>query len=177
MTTLPDIDFKTATPEQIEAYAAASREAEAQARAELEARQAEQVAAVSAVQSDWRRDVITRHADLDAQLVDKGQEHRQEFAAAVRAGDLSGALAAWISERSAREARRLIRNAAANAEMAEQTGTRILPDDMRYYDPDLMSRLETEADVAATEVAQETAAALIGEMPTELPAPRRKRKP
>jgi len=114
----------------------------------------------------WERDLVARHLDLDVQLEAQGGQDAEAFTQAITARDLPAAFAAWISQRSTREARRIIRNEAGNAEEHQHTGHRLLPD-LRHYDADLLIRLQDEAEKAATRLGAETAETLMGTRPDE----------
>jgi hypothetical protein len=106
-------------------------------------------------------------AQTEADLVQQGQDAREAFSAAVKAGDLAGAFEAWMAERTTRYAREAARNKAAGAgSLLGEDITRI--PDLRWFDPDFLSRLEGEADQHARANGYDLADTLVPEAPMEV---------
>jgi len=158
-------DLHTLTPEQLAAMG--NDDTPTRARAELERRQNEHADRLAAAIADWERSVLAKALDLDVMLEEQAKAAEATFNQAVLDRDLPAAFAAWIEQRSTRTARRIIRDDAAMAEDRQHTGTRILPE-LRYYNADLLQRLQDAADKAATILGADTAEALIGVSPTEV---------
>ena len=138
--------------------------------AELAARQAAAEAALEEQQRHrrdavlaWDRGFVEQFRSLEERLIAEGEAFRDAFAAAVRAGDLAGVFAAWIAERSGRYAREALRTQLQQSSAAIGEPTR-LPD-LTWRHPDLLRRLEEEADRAARVIGYDTAGELTGDRP------------
>lgn len=154
------IDITTQTPEELQRLAEEAARAAEQAQAELDRRAAQQEAERQVLVVAQDRSLIERHIGLDQDLEERGKQYGEEFDQAVRDRDLPAAFAAWVNQRSTREARRHIRNEAINAEDRVKTGWRVLPE-LRYYEPDLLERLQSAGDAAAVSLGADLADQLL----------------
>lgn len=139
----------------------ARREAEA---AEQETARAERL---EQARHAWAAETWANRDQTEENLKARGEQAREDFSAAVKAGDLPGAFAAWMHERAARYAREATRNKAQNAGMT--IGDDLAPHmpPLRRYSPDFLSRLEEEADSHARANGYDLADELVPDAPTE----------
>jgi hypothetical protein len=139
----------------------ARREAEAAAEQAARAERLEQA------RRAWATDTWAKREQTEADLVQQARDAREAFSAAVKAADLSGAFEAWMHERASRYARESARNkaVAAGSTLGEDV-TRI--PNLRWYDPDFLSRLEAEADQLARENGYDLADKLVPDSSTEV---------
>jgi hypothetical protein len=160
-------EMTTSTPEELRQIAEDAAAQARQAEAEIERRATEQAERLEQAVDAWVSDLLDRQADLDEQLRERGSAYSTDFdKAVIQDRDFTAALAAWINEAAMRYARRAIRNEVQNAQH-RRTGTSTAPD-IRFYDVDLVSRLEQSADRAASILGAEVAEQLIGERPIEV---------
>lgn len=140
----------------------ARREAEAQAEAAAHAQRLEDA------RRTWAAETWAGREQTEADLIQRGQDAREAFTAAVKAADLPAAFAAWMRERSARYARESVRNKTVNAGHAVGDSQANHLPDVRWYDPDFLRRLEDEADKHARTVGYDLADELVPDAPTEV---------
>lgn len=152
-------DIDNATTQELAAALAAREAAAAKERDDRERRLKADLAA-------WDRSFVDRFDQLEATLMAEQDTQRAAFTAAVRAADLPGAFAAWIAERAGRYARTSLRDTYRNA-VAATGGDASTVADVRWYDPDLLRRLEAEADQQARLIGYDAADQLAGERPTQ----------
>lgn len=141
----------------------ARREQQAQQEADERAARLEQA------RREWATRTWEAREQIEADLTEQGRTAREEFSAAVKAGDLPAAFKAWMAERAARYARESVRNKGQRAAQALGKDVHRLAD-LRWYSPDFLARLEEEADQHARANGYDRAEELAPEMPTE-PAP------
>jgi hypothetical protein len=139
----------------------------ARREAEAATEQAARAELLEQARHAWATDTWAKRDQTDADLMQQGQDAREAFSAAVRSADLPGAFKAWIAERSARYAREGARNKAMQAGSALGEDITRIPN-LRWYDPDFLSRLEAEADKLAREHGYALADELVTEAPTEV---------
>lgn len=127
--------------------------AEHQAR-EADAGLVEQEAQDARVLGSWQAE--------NARLQDEGNRQAVLFDEAVSRGDMDAALAAWIEMRATRHARTTLHTFAQTASH-RTTGSAAGIPDLRWTDPDLLTRLQESADKAANARGDELARPLTGE--------------
>lgn len=140
----------------------------AEAAEELARREAVRAAELADRQRAWDGDLVRRHKALEEHLRDVGQAASAQIDADVAALDMNAAVASWITSRATRTATQTIRDAARMAETNAQTGLPVSDVVVRWYDPDLLTRLQAAADKAATVLGQETAERWLADRPTDL---------
>jgi hypothetical protein len=118
------------------------------AASELERRAIEQATIENAKQADRYAAIIKAHVGFDRDLTAQGSAAKEAFQTAVNAGDIAAAFEAHVTYHAIREARRQLRDLAAEAETHAQTGTRILHQ-LTYYQPDFAADLDRATVYAA----------------------------